>query len=179
MSLYHGTNRIIEIIDLDNSRKRTDFGKGFYLADKIATARDWATSRADLRGGTPTILSYEISDSVFKLFGKRFEALPTLEWLEFIALNRQISPQYANKKEPRHDYHWVSGPIADDKIADVVDEYLEGDITADEAIRRAGVLPQTYQLCLHTSDAIRFINDANVLYKQFKNGRWSRDWIKR
>ena len=179
MVLYHGTNDIISEINLSKSRNRTDFGKGFYLADKIGTAQNWATSRAELRGGTPTVLSYEINDGIFMLNGKRFEPLPTHEWLEFIAFNRQINPEHYGKKEPRHDYHWVSGPIADDRIADVVDDYLAGDTTADEAISRARVLPQTYQLCFHTQDAVSYVNDGVVTYRQFKNGRWSKDWIRR
>ena len=180
MVFYHGTNMIIGKIDLEKSRNRTDFGKGFYLSEKIGTAQGWATSRTELRGGTPTILSYEINDDVFKLYGKRFEPFPTLEWLEFISLNRQQSSSIkSDKKEPRHDYHWASGSIANDRIADVVDEYLAGDITADEAINRARVLPQTYQLSLHTPNAISLINEDNVVYRQFKNGRWSKKWIKR
>ena len=179
MVFYHGTNMIIGKIDLEKSRNRTDFGKGFYLSEKIGTAQDWATSRTELRGGTPTILSYDINDDVIKLSGKRFEPFPTLEWLEFISLNRQSSSINSDKKEPRHDYHWVSGSIANDRIADVVDEYLAGEITTDEAINRARVLPQTYQLSLHTPNVINFINEDNVVYRQFKNGRWSKKWIKR
>ena len=179
MVLYHGTNDIIDKINLNKSRNRTDFGKGFYFTDKIGTAQDWAVSRAELRGGMPTIHSYEVNDDVFKLYGKRFETLPSLEWLEFIVYNRKINPKYSDKKEPRHDYHWVSGSIADDRIADVVDDYLEGDITAGEAISRARVLPQTYQLCLHTTDAVDYISEGKIIYRQFKNGRWSKDWIER
>ena len=179
MVFYHGTNDIIGTINLSKSRNRTDFGKGVYLTDKIGTAQDWAMSRTELRGGTPTVLSYEVNDTVFKLHGRRYETLPTLEWLDFITFNRQISSEHSSRKEPRHDYHWVSGAIADDRIADVVDDYLTGDTTADEAIRRARVLPQTYQLCLHTPDAVDFVNEDSVTYRQFKNGRWSKDWIKR
>ncbi len=33
MILYHGSNMIIEHIDLDKSKPNKDFGKGFYLSE--------------------------------------------------------------------------------------------------------------------------------------------------
>jgi len=179
MMLYHGSHEIIARIDLSKCRSRTDFGKGFYLADKIGTAQAWAARKAELIGGTPTILRYEIGSDLYRLYGKRFENAPSFDWLDFISTNRHRNADNASKKEPVHDYNWVSGPIADDRIADVVDEYLTGDVSATEAIRRARILPQTYQLSIHTPDAIRAIDDENVGYKQFKNGRWTKDWRER
>jgi hypothetical protein len=40
--LYHGTYLVIETINLSKCKNRTDFGKGFYLTDKIGTAQIWA-----------------------------------------------------------------------------------------------------------------------------------------
>jgi len=179
MAYYHGTNTIIDIVDLETSRLRTDFGKGFYLANKVETAQGWATRRAMISGGLPTILRYEVAEDIFSLQGKRFSNEPSIEWLEFISLNRRRNHTDPNKEEPRHKYHWVSGPIANDDIADVVDEYLAGDITTEEAVHRARALPQTYQLSLHTQVASCLIDETKVLYKQFKNGRWTKDWLRR
>jgi len=39
MKMYHGTYMIVDAIDLTKSRNRVDFGKGFYLTDKVGTAR--------------------------------------------------------------------------------------------------------------------------------------------
>jgi len=178
MAYVHGTNDIIGFIDLNRCRDRTDFGKGFYLADKIGTAMNWASRRAMISGGVPTMMQYYIDKGLYQLQGKRFETVPSLEWLEFICFNRRLKLKGAMDTEPRHDFHWVSGPIADDKIVDVVDEYIEEEITAEEAVRRARVLPQTFQLSIHTQEAINFINDVGAQYKQFKNGRWTKDWRK-
>jgi len=176
---FHGTNSIIGVVDLNKSRLRTDFGKGFYFANKIGTAQGWATRRSMVSGGIPTILQYEISSDLFNLKGKKFHNNPTIEWLEFISHNRQHSYTGSDKGEPRHDYNWVSGSIANDDIADVVDEFLAGEITAEAAVHRARALPQTYQLSLHTQLAAEIISEKNVSYRQFKNGRWTKDWLKR
>jgi len=180
MKMYHGTYMIIDTIDLTKSRNRVDFGKGFYLTDKVGTAQSWAIRKVELEGeGIPTILCYEINIDLFRLKGQRFPDEPNLEWLDFICSNRRNNPAPSLKFEPRHDFNWVSGAIADDKVVDVVAEYLRGKITSEEAISRAKALPKTYQLSLHTLAAINFIDDINVTYRQLKKGRWLPGWSTR
>ena len=171
---------VIDKISLSKSRNRVDFGKGFYLTDRIGTAQSWAIRKVELESeGIPTILCYEISSDLYNLYGQRFPDDPDYKWLEFICSNRRINPPNSHPKEPRHDYCWVSGAIADDKVVDVVAEYQRGEITGNEAILRARALPKTYQLSLHTAEAIGFVDDTNVVFKQLKRGVWSQSWNKR
>jgi hypothetical protein len=179
MILYHGTNQRIGKIDLSKGRLRTDFGLGFYLSGKLGTAQEWAISKTLLLGGTPTVLQYELSDNYKDLQGHRFPEAPSDEWLDFVAFNRRLNLPGNEKKEPRHEHHWVSGPIADDSMNTVVKEYIAGNISKDEAIHRARILPRTFQISLHTAEAIAFVNDYNVSYRHLKNGRWTKNWIKR
>jgi len=176
--LFHGTNQIIGKIDLSKGRARTDFGLGFYLSGKFGTAQEWAISKTLLLGGTPTVLQYELSDNYKGLQGYRFSEAPSDEWLDFVAFNRRLSLPDNGKREPRHGYNWVSGPIADDSMNTVVKEYIIGNISKDEAILRARILPRTFQISLHTADAISFVDDNNVSYRQLKNGRWTKNWSK-
>ena len=178
MTLYHGTNQIIGKIDLSKGRARTDFGLGFYLSGKIGTAQDWAISKTLLLGGVPTVIQYELLDDYKELYGHRFPEAPSDEWLDFVVSNRKLIRDGVTK-EPRHEFNWVSGPIADDNMNTVVKEYIAGNVSKDEAIRRARILPQTFQICLHTAETIGFIDEGNLLYRQLKNGKWSRNWIKR
>lgn len=127
----------------------------------------------------PTVLSYEVNSDIYKLYGNKFFSKPDFEWLDFICSNRSFSQPNAINEEPRHDFNWVSGPIADDKVVDVVAEYMREEIDAKEAIRRLRALPQTYQLSLHTPASLGFVNDENVLFRQFVNGRWSQNWVRR
>jgi len=171
---------LIGRIDLRKSRNRVDFGKGFYLTDKLGTAISWAIRKVELEdGGIPTVLGYEVNKDIFSLQGLEFPATPEIEWLEFIRSNRRLRPNNENMKEPRHDYNWVSGPIADDKVVDVVAEYMKTEITAEEAVSRLRALPQTYQFSLHAPAAANFVDEENVPYKQLKNGRWTQVWLKR
>jgi len=176
MIMYHGTTTVIEKVDFDKSRLRLDFGKGFYLADKQGTAHIWAKNKViQLGQGLPVIMAYTVDTGIFDTHGKRFGLSPDEEWLDFICFNRRRG----KGEEPRHKYNWVSGSIADDKIYNVADDYMDGIININEAINRAKALPQTYQLSLHTPESLKFLNEDEVLYKHFKSNGWSKDWIKR
>ena len=92
--------------------------------------------------------------------------------------NRRLKTLNNQNTEPRHDYDIVYGPIADDKVVDVVDEYIDGLITADEAIKRVKVIPSVYQISFHTLLAISYIDQSMTEYQQkIKGNIWS-EWKK-
>ena len=88
--MYHGTDTIITAVDLNKSRLRTDFGKGFYLSSKLGVARDWAV---DKTGATkiPITMRFTIDAAKINTPGLlvlRFDQ-PTVEWLNFIRDNHR------------------------------------------------------------------------------------------
>lgn len=175
MFFYHGTSTVFTKVDLSKSRERTDFGKGFYLASKLGTARSWAIEKPAINVKVPTVIRYQLRSDTFnntELAIIRFNA-PSLAWLDFIKENRRNDLVISIGKEPRHDYDIVSGPIADDKVAEVVTLYCNNKISADEAIQRTKALPSVFQLSLHTAIAISFIESA--AYSQYINGKWN-EW---
>ena len=64
MILYHGSNMIIEHVDLDKSKSNKDFGKGFYLSESEMQATEMATFKSLLLGGEPVITKFEFDDAV-------------------------------------------------------------------------------------------------------------------
>jgi len=174
MLFYHGTTEVICDIDFRKCRLRTDFGRGFYISNKLGSAREWADGRAGF-SGVPTVMRYELSrdifnDSALKIL--RFDD-PSIEWLDFIRDNRRRDIDNNNLPEPRHDYDIVSGPIANDKVADVVDQYCKGRISAENAIARTKALPSVFQMSLHTEPTLKYI--LAVTYARHENGKWS-EW---
>ena len=55
MILYHGTNCVIEKIDLDKCRPYKDFGKGFYLTTIKEQAEKMAKRVSKIYGGPPVV----------------------------------------------------------------------------------------------------------------------------
>ena len=75
MILYHGTDQKIDTIDFAKSRLRTDFGRGFYLSDKLGNAQAWAIDKSGILG-IAIVLCYEIDDAIlndFKIKTLRFD----------------------------------------------------------------------------------------------------------
>jgi hypothetical protein len=169
---YHGTNDIIGDINLIKCRLRTDFGRGFYLSSKLAPAREWAISKSGF-SGIPTVMRYEINEDLWSdglLSILRFD-YPSPQWLDFIRDNRQVNLANVNSSEPRHTYDVVSGPIANDKVANVVAVYCLGRISAEDAILKVKAIPSVFQLSMHTALALSYIK--SVTYSQRKGGKWS------
>lgn len=91
MLLYHGTNLIIEKMDLKKCRPFKDFGTGFYVTELKEQAIKMANRVARIHGGTPIVNIYEIADDfmeseelAIRNFGKEVSG----EWANFVMNNR-------------------------------------------------------------------------------------------
>ena len=65
MILYHGSNIIIENIDLNKCRPYKDFGKGFYCTTIKSQAELMAKRVAAIYGGTAVVTEFCMSDTIF------------------------------------------------------------------------------------------------------------------
>lgn len=131
MILYHGSNTDIEQIDLKAGIPYKDFGQGFYLTPDIETAKRMAQKKANLFGGTPTLIAYELKEDELantSLKVKRFPEKATADWFLFIDANRDRKLPH-----PTHDYDIVIGPIADDGVVLQLTSYHRGTSTAEQA----------------------------------------------
>jgi len=172
MILYHGTDQIIDTIDFAKSRLRTDFGRGFYLSDKLRNARAWAIDKSGI-SCIATVMRYEIDDAILnasELKTLRFDK-PTIDWLNFVRDNRRRVSSDATPQEPRHSYDVVSGPIANDKVAIAVDKYCRRLLTAEETLREVKTIKEVFQMSLHTSLALTYIK--SVTFSQRINKQWT------
>jgi len=132
MTLYHGTNADFSVIDLSQGLRYKDFGKGFYLTPDRQSAIRMAQKKARLFGGSPTLITYEMEDSVLHsdLKVKVFPEKACTEWFLFVYANRD-----RKNVAPIHDYDVIIGPIADDGVVLQLTNYREGIYSPDEAAR--------------------------------------------
>ncbi len=114
MRLYHGSNQLIQTIDLSKGKKFKDFGQGFYATHLRGQALYWSKRIAERFGGTATVTEFEfdldaaVADGVkVRMFKK-----PDRDWALFVMANRKN-----DGVEFRHDYDIVIGPVADDNMA--------------------------------------------------------------
>jgi len=91
MKLYHGSNIVIQHINLTMCRPYKDFGKGFYLMDIEEQAKKMAVRVSKIYGGSPVVNTFEIQDDfreIQNLKIKDFGVQTIEEWTKFVMHNR-------------------------------------------------------------------------------------------
>ena len=125
MILYHGTNIDFECIDLSKSFPFKDFGQGFYLTEIRSQAEKMAKRKHETLGGRLIVQEYDFEEN--NLHNKDLKTLifkgTTPEWAKFVFNNRSREIDF------QHDYDIIVGPIADDGVAFLINQYSSGAIT--------------------------------------------------
>lgn len=154
MKLYHGSNIMIEQIDLTKCHPFKDFGRGFYLTDNIEHARNMAFRRFMRAGGTEYISIFEFNyeDAIRDLKVRVFDK-PSEEWANFVMMNRSEDAVH-----PAHDYDIVIGPIADDSVVLSFRLFQNGYISISELVKRLEYKELSTQYFFHNTTAISYLN---------------------
>lgn len=159
MKLYHGSNITIDTPTLLKGQRALDFAPGFYLTSSMEQAARWAKTVTRRRGnGAPVVSSFELDEQgLDQLSVLRFETA-NAEWLDYVVENRR-------GKTIANDYGIVIGPVANDSTLPVIDDYMAGIYTKEEAVHR--LLPQqlTDQYALKSRaaiNALKFLKGGEV-----------------
>ena len=84
MLVYHGSDHIIEKPMYNGSKRRNDFGYGFYTTESIELAKEWACS--DQRNGFANIYEFNLEElSVLRLNSSEYNIL---NWLAILTKYR-------------------------------------------------------------------------------------------
>ncbi|MBP3195048.1 MAG: DUF3990 domain-containing protein [Cardiobacteriaceae bacterium] len=157
MFLYHGSNVAVKNPQLLKIYRALDFGSGFYTTSDINQAQKWAERTAlRLQQKQSFVTVYEVDEQ--KMNELRFLQFdtPNLEWLHFVVQNRT-----GQSREDKWDI--VKGPVADDQTIVVIDLYIDGMFSEEDAINR--LLPQKLkdQYTFKTNRAIDLLYCVEVL----------------
>ena len=154
MKLFHGSNMKVEKPEIRENLRALDFGAGFYMTSSQAQAEKWAKAVVKRRRtGDATLNVYEIMlEKLAELRVLRFDSANG-EWLDFVVANRK-------ELGIAIDYDVVIGPVANDSTLPVIDDYIDGIYTKEQAIER--LLPQ------NLTDQYAFLTDAALQLLQFE-----------
>ena len=157
LKLYHGSNVVIESIDLCRSRKGKDFGCGFYLNPNKTQAMEMAVRTFKrMQDGEPIVNAYLFDDSLLynegmSLSVKIFEDY-SVEWAEFILMNRKNMTT-----TPAHTYDIVVGPIADDTVGLQMRRLMQGYIDIERMVEELRFHKPAIQYFFGTQKAIGYL----------------------
>ena len=145
MIVYHGSHLVVKRPDVFHSRTAVDFGRGFYTTPLAEQAESWAR-RFLQRHKTAFVSQYQLDEVVFsEARCLRFDSYSEA-WLNFILTCRT--------EKDDSDYAVVTGGIANDRVFDTVELFLQGLIQKKEAIRRLRFEQPNVQIALRTQDVI-------------------------
>ena len=146
MILYHGSYLTIEKPDLSFSRNTVDFGKGFYVTPFKEQAAKWAARFKDTKGDS-VISAYEFDDSIISEL--RILEFDTYSegWLDFIVNCRKGNPALG-------EYDIIAGSVANDKVFDTIEEYVQGYRTKKQALGRLRYEKPNWQYCFKKQEII-------------------------
>ncbi len=143
--LYHGSNAVISNPDLSKSREDIDFGIGFYLTKDKTMASKWAATKA-----VSILNTYRLNLDNLNIYTFNLDE----EWLEYVRACRQYGDHYEEITAKYDAYDVLIGATADDKLFDTVQQYLDGEISAETAIKYLNVAGFSEQVVLKTQKAI-------------------------
>lgn len=128
--LFHGSKGEIKgDIDVNFGRGNNDFGKGFYTGESYEQAVSFISTYDD-----PSVYFMSFDDSDLKC--KRYSV--DREWMMTIAYYRESLEEYENhpiiKKiiAESRDYDYIIAPIADNKMFETINEFIEGNLTDEQ-----------------------------------------------
>ena len=157
MILYHGSNVEVKEPILLKVQRELDFGKGFYTTSDLEQAARWAERTAKRRGESNAFVTvYEDNEDELKNIRLLIFDSPNVEWLNFVVKNRK--GEYIAE-----NWDIISGPVADDQTAQVIDLYLEGAYDEEEAIRRFLTQRLKDQYAFKTNEALKLLIFKEVI----------------
>jgi len=155
MKVYLGSYTEITEVDLSKCEKNKDFGQGFYVTKNRKHAEEWS-ERIGYRNHTMGVVT-EFEFGKYLYLEKDFKILRfsdySAEWLDFVVLNRSN-----NTEEPVHDYDYIEGPIADDKISRRIYDYLDGIVSKADFLNELKYHEPTHQICFCTIKSLQLIS---------------------
>lgn len=142
IEVYHAGTEKVEHPDCRHGRGNLDFGQGFYITDIYDQAYNFSKSKSRERRQPALINVYlldrktlleEANSIIFDSYNE--------EWLEFIVECRSGG-------EIWKEYDYIEGGVADDRVIDTINMYVEGFISREKALNNLRYIKPNNQICI-------------------------------
>ena len=139
ITIYHGSEQIVEIPTFGLGRKNNDFGLGFYCTESEDLAKEWAVS--SLRSGF--VNRYTLDTEYLNILNLNSPDYTILNWIAVLVEHRLFSiktPVARRAKRYLIDnfgvnvnaYDLITGYRADDSYFDYAESFLNNGISVEQ-----------------------------------------------
>lgn len=142
ITVYHGSVITVKQPIAKAGHENLDFGQGFYVTDIKEQAERWAFRIGRQQQEIPLLNIYQLDlDEVITDFSYLKFSRYDEEWLDFIVKSRK-------GLKPWVKYDIVEGGVANDRVIDTVEAYMNGMITVEMALDQLSQHQPNNQFCL-------------------------------
>lgn len=177
MTLYHGSDHIIEKPIFGGGKPYNDYGRGFYCTENIELAKEWACAT----GGDGYVNRYQIEMVGLSVLNLTTPEYNILNWLAILLENRKIDvadglPQQAkayileNFKVDYKKYDIIIGYRADDSYFSYASDFVNGTLSLSdlsEAMRLGKLGEQVVLKSKKAFDALTFVEAIKVSHGEY------------
>lgn len=139
LTLYHGSDRVIEKPDLAEGKRNNDYGQGFYCTEHWDLACEWASKRKGLDG---FVNKYELDLTGLNVLDLTRKEFNILNWMTILLQNRTFTlttpisvqaKEYltANFNIDISGYDLITGYRADDSYFSFAEDFLNNAISLE------------------------------------------------
>ena len=169
MTLYHGSESIIEAPEFGKGARNNDYGKGFYCTENIELAREWACAKN--KNGYVNVYEFDLTD--LKDLNLNDRQYHILNWLAILADNRTYWQRGSIAEEAKEyikthflldvsPYDVIIGYRADDSYFAFATAFLEGSLTYDYLVESIRLGKLGYQCAVKSEKAFARLKELSV-----------------
>ena len=171
ITIYHGSNRIVDAPVFGEGKKNNDFGLGFYCTKSNELAKEWAVS--SLRDGFSN--RYTLDTEYMNILNLNSPDFTILNWIAVLVEHRIFSiktPVARRAKQYLIDHFSVNvnafdliiGYRADDSYFDYAEAFLNNGITVEQLARAMKLGKLGEQIVIKSQFAF-----SKIKYEGFEN----------
>ena len=183
ITVYHGSEHIIEIPVFGKGRAANDYGRGFYMTKDKHLAGEWAVLWTGKDGFINEYLLELNGLNVLEL-----DELPIENWIAILIANRR--GDYAEELQERLEqftgkfgvntttYDVIQGYRADDAFFRYVEAFTIGALSLEKLVAAMKLGDLGVQVCLKSKksfDAVRFVGSSDAAVSTFHQSARNRD----
>ena len=142
ITIYHGSEKIVEVPTFGEGKKNNDFGLGFYCTESEGLAKEWAVS--SLRNGFAN--KYTLDTEYMRILNLNSSEYTILNWIAVLVEHRLFSiktPVARRAKQYLIDnfsinvnaFDIITGYRADDSYFDYAESFLNNGISVEQLAR--------------------------------------------
>ena len=181
ITIYHGSEKIIQNPDIKAGKKHNDYGQGFYCTEDIELAKEWACKNE--QDGFANVYELDVSD--LKILNLNSKEYTILNWIAILLKNRVFSLDTPLSRNARdyiiehfginvEEYDVIIGYRADDSYFSFADAFVSNSLplsSLNQALRLGKLGEQVALVSKKAFDNLNYIEtvsaDCKIYYPKF------------